>query len=46
MCLGPRLSVLHGIIIYKVGPDKFLHRHLLEFYHMSDIEGKEKVERT
>ena len=44
--LDSRLSKLHGIIIDKVWPDQLLYRQPGEFYHSSDVDGKEKVERT
>ena len=44
--LSPRLSMLHGIIIDELKPDQLSRRQPGECYHVSDIEGREKVDRT
>ena len=44
--LSPRLSMLHGIIIDELQPDQLSRRQPGECYHVSDIEVREKVDRT
>ena len=40
------VSMLHGIIIDELKPDQLSSRQPGECYHVSDIEGREKVDRT